>query len=116
MTGEERFLPGNRPEDSGRFNRYNIGGYFDLAWDISKQFLVNATLRTENYSDFGNTFVYKLSSRYKLSDQLTLRASHSTGFRAPTLHQIYTQKAQYSFLGFGGLINISPQARLLGIS
>ncbi|MDA9128230.1 TonB-dependent receptor [Flavobacteriaceae bacterium] len=112
---------GNRPEDSGRFNRYNIGGYFDLAWDISKQFLVNTTLRTENYSDFGNTFVYKLSSRYKLNDQFTLRASHSTGFRAPTLHQIYTQKAQYSFvpgqgIQVGGLINnISPQARLLGI-
>lgn len=112
---------GNRPEDSGKFNRYNIGGYFDLAWDISERFLVNTTVRTENYSDFGNTFVYKLSSRYKLNNQLTLRASHSTGFRAPTLHQIYTQKAQYSFvpgqgIQVGGLINnISPQARLLGI-
>ena len=57
----------------------------------------------------------------KLSDKLTARASISTGFRAPTLHQIYTQKAQYSFvpgqgIQVGGLINnVSTQAKLLGI-
>ncbi len=50
-----------------------------------------------------------------------LRSSILTGFRAPTLHQIYSQKLQYSFVaGQGiqvtGLINnVSPQARVLGI-
>ncbi|MEH0156092.1 TonB-dependent receptor [Limibacter armeniacum] len=113
---------GNTPENSGAFNRYNLGGYFDLAWDITDNFLVNGTIRGENYSDFGNTFVWKLSSRYKMmDDKMTIRASASTGFRAPTLHQIYTQKAQYSFvpgqgIQVGGLVNnVSPQASLLGI-
>ncbi|MDG1572514.1 TonB-dependent receptor [Robiginitalea sp. M366] len=113
---------GNRPENSGKFNRYNFGGYFDLAWDVTEDFLLNGTIRTENYSDFGNAFVWKVSSRYKLADdKLTLRGSLSTGFRAPTLHQIFTQKAQYSFvpgqgIQVGGLVsNVSPQARLLGI-
>ncbi len=101
---------GNSPENSGKFNRYNFGGYFSLDYDVSKDFLLSATVRTENYSDFGNTFVYKLSSRLKLNDNLTARASVSSGFRAPTLHQIYTQKAQYSFvpgsgIQVGGLIN-----------
>jgi iron complex outermembrane receptor protein len=78
-------------------------------------------VRTENYSDFGNTFVYKFSTRYKLTENLTARASISSGFRAPTLHQIYTQKAQYSFvpgqgIQVGGLVNnVSTQAKLLGI-
>ncbi len=113
---------GNRPENSGKWNRYNFGGYFDLLWDINDDFLVNGTVRSENYSDFGNAFVWKVSSRYKfLDDKLTLRASGSTGFRAPTLHQIYTQKAQYSFvpgqgIQVGGLVNnVSPQAKLLGL-
>ncbi|TYP98914.1 iron complex outermembrane receptor protein [Tenacibaculum adriaticum] len=112
---------GNSPENSGKFSRYNLGGYFSLDWDISKAFLVSGTARAENYSDFGSTFVWKLSSRYKLSDKYTLRGSLSTGFRAPTLHQIYTQKAQYSFvpgqgIQVGGLINnVSSQAQLLGI-
>ena len=112
---------GNAPQNSGKFNRYNIGGYFSLDFDVSDAFLLSGTIRSENYSDFGNTFVYKLSSRLKLGDKLTARASVSSGFRAPTLHQIYTQKAQYSFvpgqgIQVGGLINnVSTQAKLLGI-
>lgn len=113
---------GNIPENSGKFNRYNFGGYFDISADITEDFLLNGTVRLEDYSDFGEAFVWKISGRHKfLEDMITLRASISTGFRAPTLHQIYTQKAQYSFVAgqgiqVGGLINnVSPQARLLGI-
>lgn len=112
---------GNSPANSGKFNRYNIGGYFSLDYDVSDAFLLSGTVRTENYSDFGNAFVYKFSSRYKFGDKLILRGSVSSGFRAPTLHQIFTQKAQYSFvpgsgIQVGGLINnVSSQAQLLGI-
>ena len=62
-----------------------------------------------------------MSSRYTVNDAVTVRASASTGFRAPSLHQIYTQKAQYSFIPgqgiqVGGLINnVSREARLLGL-
>ncbi len=112
---------GASPQNSGKFNRYNIGGYLSLDYDVTEAFLLSGTIRTENYSDFGNAFVYKFSSRYKISDAFTLRGSISSGFRAPTLHQIYTQKAQYSFvpgqgIQVGGLINnVSTQAKLLGI-
>ncbi|MDH4070662.1 MAG: TonB-dependent receptor, partial [Ignavibacteria bacterium] len=113
---------GNRPENSGVFNRYNFGGYLDIGYDFTRTFLVSLTLRDEYYGDFGNAFVYKVSSRLKLfEDRITLRGSYSTGFKAPTLHQIYTQRVQYSFVpGQGvqsiGLVNnVSPQARLLGV-
>ena len=113
---------GNAPETSGKFNRYNIGVYLDVAYDITKDFLVNGTVRYENYSDFGDATVWKLSSRYKfLDDKITLRGSVSTGFRAPTLHQIFTQKKQYSFVAGQGIqqtgiiSNVSPEARQLGI-
>ncbi|HEY4628571.1 MAG TPA: TonB-dependent receptor, partial [Flavobacterium sp.] len=113
---------GNTPENSGKWNRYNLGGYFDLAYDFNKNLLVNGTFRYEDYSDFGSAMVWKLSSRYKFyNDKITLRGSVSTGFRAPTLHQIYTQKSQNSFVAgqgiqVNGLINnISAQARSLGI-
>nr|WP_315251475.1 TonB-dependent receptor [uncultured Flavobacterium sp.] len=113
---------GNRPENSNKWNRYNLGIYGDIAYDVTKDFLINGTLRYENYSDFGDATVWKISSRYKfLDDKVTLRGSLSTGFRAPTLHQIYTQKSQYSFVAgqgiqVSGIINnISPQARQLNI-
>jgi iron complex outermembrane receptor protein len=113
---------GNRPENSGKWNRYNLGFYADIAYDVTEDFLLNGTLRHEEYSDFGGATIWKLSTRYKfLDDKITLRGSVSTGFRAPTLHQIYTQKAQYSFVAgqgiqLSGIINnVSPQARILGI-
>ena len=112
---------GNDIKNSGIFNRYNLGGYFSLDYDVSDAFLLSGTVRGENYSDFGNTFVYKFSSRYKLSDKYTMRGSISSGFRAPSLHQIYTEKSQYSFADGGGIDvvglvnNVSPKARELGI-
>ena len=112
---------GNDIKNSGIFNRYNLGAYFSLDYDVSEDFLLSGTVRSENYSDFGDTFVYKLSSRYKLSDKITMRGSVSSGFRAPSLHQIYTEKSQYSFADGGGIDvvglvnNVSPKARELGI-
>ena len=112
---------GNSPENSGKFTRYNFGGYASLNWNPTENLTLDGTIRSENYSDFGNAFVWKLSSAYTISDKYTLRGSVSTGFRAPTLHQIYTQKAQYSFvpgqgIQVGGLVNnVSSQAGLLGI-
>ena len=113
---------GASPENSGKFTRYNFGGYASLSLDPTDAFTMNATIRSENYSDFGNAFVWKVSSAYTINDKYTLRGSVSTGFRAPTLHQIYTQKAQYSFvpgqgIQIGGLVNnVSSQAGLLGIA
>ncbi|MEO8535857.1 MAG: TonB-dependent receptor [Flavobacterium sp.] len=121
-AGADSFA-GNLPENSGKWNRYNVGVYLDVAFDITKDFLVNGTVRHEEYSDFGGATVWKASTRYKfLDDKITFRGSVSTGFRAPTLHQIYTQKSQYSFVpGEGiqvsGIINnVSPQARKLGVN
>lgn len=97
-------------------------GLSEFGFDFTENFLIDATGRLENYSDFGDAFVYKLSSRYKLADdRVTVRGSFSTGFRAPSLHQIYSQKAQYSFVpGQGiqvsGLVNnVSREANLLGV-
>ncbi len=113
---------GNSAENSFISNRYNIGGYLSFGFDITEDFLIDATGRYENYSDFGDAFVYKFSTRYKfLDDKFTLRGSFSTGFRAPSLHQIYTQKAQYSFVPGQGIQvsglanNVSREANLLGV-
>jgi iron complex outermembrane receptor protein len=112
---------GNMPENSGKFNRYNIGFYASASLDITKDWLAEGTIRYEDYSDFGSKAVWKLSSRYKFADdKVTLRGSASTGFRAPTLHQIYTQKVQSSFGGGGiqleGIINnVSSAARQNGV-
>ena len=114
-------FPGINSINDGANSRINLGAYVDLSYDITEDFLINGTVRSEKYSDFGNANVYKLSSRYKfLNDKIVARGSYSTGFRAPTLHQIYAQSTQASFVdGFvqlSGLFNnLSAQARALGI-
>eukprot|EP01136_Pigoraptor_vietnamica_P008492 Opistho-1_new@2879 len=120
-SGADSFQ-GNTPENSGKYNRYNIGGYFDVAYDITKDLLLNGTVRYKNYSDFGGASVFKLSSRYKFADdKVNLRASYSTGFRAPSLHQNYTEKSQSSFQAGGAIVvtglinNVSTSARINGI-
>jgi iron complex outermembrane receptor protein len=47
----------------------------------------------------------------------TLRGSVSTGFRAPTLHQIYTQRHNIQLVKteVSGIINNVSPARLLGV-
>lgn len=114
-------FPGLNKLNAGTNQRFNIGGYVDISYDITKDFLLNGTFRTEKYSDFGPANVWKLSTRYKFNDdKVVLRGSYSTGFRAPSLHQIYAQSIQAAFVGgtiqLSGLFNNrSSQARLLGI-
>lgn len=122
VKGGADSFPGTRSNNASKNTRYNVGGYLGLSYDITENFLIDATIREERYSDFGNTFVYKVSSRVKLlDDMLTLRASYSTGFRAPMLHQIYLQIAQQSFVPGEGIQtkgifnNNSLQAKLLGV-
>lgn len=114
-------FPGIRTENATTNSRFNFGAYTDASWDITKDFLVDGAIRAEHYSDFGDAFVWKLSSRYKLADdRFVIRGSASTGFRAPTLHQIYDQSTQASFVAgtiqLSGLFNnYSQQAFLLGV-
>lgn len=114
--------PGINQPNALKANRFNMGGYLDVSYDLTEALLFNGTVREEYYSDFGNAFVWKISGRAKLADDvLTLRSSISTGFRAPSLHQINLQIAQQSFVpGQGiqtkGIVNNhSPQAHLLGV-
>ena len=79
--------------------RSNYGIYGGSIVDVSKDFVVDATARYEKYSDFGNAVIGKLSGKLKVNEELTLRSSLSSGFRAPSLAQIYTEKNQYSFSG-----------------
>ncbi len=115
-------FPGIAASNAKKSNRFNFGGYLGFGFDITKDFLIDLTARTEKYSDFGNAFVWKASTRYKFADdKVTLRASISTGFRAPSLHQINLQLSQASFVPGQGIQNKgifnnnSSQARLLGV-
>lgn len=120
-TGSESF-GGFRPENASNDYRSNLGIYTDITADITEDFLLGGALRYENYSDFGSNVSWKFNTRYKtLNDNLAIRGSLSSGFRAPSLHQIYytaitTTLTENGIQQNGILNNADPALRALGIS
>jgi iron complex outermembrane recepter protein len=53
-------------------------------------FDVDASIRYDHYSDFGSTVNPKVLATWRVSDMLSLRASYNEGFRAPTLHNVFS--------------------------
>ena len=125
ITGEFRpggsqGFPGYSPANEVDESRTNISLYADSELDITESFLVSVAGRFEKYSDFGSTTNGKLSSRLKLSDNINLRGSFSTGFRAPSLAQIYYNLRFTNFVGGRALetvlsSNNSPVTASFGI-
>ena len=78
---------GFSPDSAGAFSRRNYAIYGDVSNQVSEDLLVQGALRYENYSSGLDTTNYKLAFNYQLTDDIALRGSHSTGFRAPTQGQ-----------------------------
>ncbi|KFF00800.1 TonB-dependent receptor [Chryseobacterium formosense] len=118
--GGSQVFPGFRPENALSKGRNSVALYVDTELDITDKWLVSGALRYENYSDFGSTFNYKLATRYKITDNINFRAAHSTGFRAPSLQQMYFNSTSTQFVGgvpfeVGTFSNDSKAAQILGI-
>lgn len=110
------FLPGNAVNS----HRNSVAAYGDVEVNFTNWFLLDGAIRYENYSDFGSTFNYKLASRIKLADDFNFRFAGSTGFRAPSLHQIYYNVTSQLYTNgeiveTGTFSNTSEIAELLGI-
>ncbi|MBK6483149.1 MAG: TonB-dependent receptor [Chitinophagaceae bacterium] len=87
--GGSQGFPGFRPANEVDETRTNVGGYVDVEIDLTDDFMIDAAIRAESYSDFGGTINGKLAARYAISNNFALRGSVSTGFRAPSLAQVY---------------------------
>ncbi len=90
-------FPGFRPDNEVSETRDAFSAYADAEFDVGEMLLLSPAVRYENYSDFGNTFNGKLSARAALSDSFALRGSASTGFRAPSMQQIYFNNISTQF-------------------
>ena len=119
--GSDSFA-GIKPEEAGEWDRNNFAAYAGLDFDVSDDLLLGAAGRYEDFSDFGDNFSWKVFGRQKLGDKGAFRASYSTGFRAPTLHQRYLTNSQYIIVAGssepllqGTLANNSQAVQDLGV-
>ncbi|WP_086476824.1 TonB-dependent receptor [Arenibacter amylolyticus] len=97
--GGSQGFPGYGPANEVNRSRSNISLYADGEFEFSEPFLLSAAARFENFSDFGSTLNGKLAARLKASDKVNIRGSVSTGFRAPSLAQIYYNLRFTNFIG-----------------
>ena len=97
--GGSQGFPGYSPANEVDRSRSNLSLYADAEFDLSEKFLLSAAARFENFSDFGSTLNGKLAARLKASDNVNIRGSLSTGFRAPSLAQIYYNLKFTNFVG-----------------
>ncbi len=88
QAGAQGF-PGFQPTDETNAQRVNWGTYADAELDVNKHWMFSGAIRAERYNDFGWTGNWKLASRVKVTDKVIIRGSVSTGFRAPSLPQVY---------------------------
>ncbi len=118
--GGAQVFPGFRPENEVDAIRSSVAFYTDLEIDLSKELFAELAYRFEDYSDFGTTNNFKLASRLKVNDMFTIRGAASTGFRAPSLHQINFNSTATLFVDgipneVGTFSNNSRVAHILGI-
>ncbi len=118
--GSSQGFPGYSPANEVNESRTNFSLYTDAELDITERLMVSGAVRFENYSDFGSTINGKLASRLKLSDHINMRGSISTGFRAPSLAQVYYNLRFTNFNASGATEvllapNDSPVTRAFGI-
>ena len=116
LDGGAQGYPGFTPTDAGTHRRHVAAVYVDLAVHPLRRLLIDAAGRYEHYSDFGSATIGKLTGRYALTRRLAVRATVSSGFRAPTLAEEYYSSTNVTpTSAFVQLPPNSPGGRLLGL-
>jgi iron complex outermembrane receptor protein len=112
--------------DAASLDRKVLGAYVDVEGQVTEKFQAGVAVRTEHYSDFGDTTNGKLSMRYDFTPQIAARATASTGYRAPSLVQSGLSSFSVQVVeqppGSGNFVEVqqrtlradSPEAALLG--
>ena len=118
--GGSQGFPGFQPADEVDETRTNLAGFVDLELDLTPRVTLGGAARFKDYSDFGTTLNGKLAARVEATEGLAFRGSVSTGFRGPSLAQIYFNSTFTDFVAgvpVDKLIarNQSPITRTLGI-
>ncbi len=99
-------FPGFRPKNEVNESRHAFSFYTDAEMFVDNlgvfdQVMVSPAVRYEHYSDFGHTINGKLATKLDFSRTLAVRGSMSSGFRAPSMQQLYFNNVSTQFNSAG---------------
>lgn len=98
-------FPGFKPEHAGEFERSNVAAYIDIEAYLTDNLRIGTAIRYEDFSDFGTTTNSKLTAHWQANDNVALRGSVGTGFRAPTVGQSNASNVSTSLNQAGLLVD-----------
>jgi len=118
-------FPGFQPSNEVDRFRNSLSVYAGLETQFSDRFQIDLAGRYEDYSDFGTTFIGKVATRLVVAKNFSFRGAVSSGFRAPSLNQIWFSNVSTQFVidNSGNLVpkqvltanNQSPITKAFGI-
>ena len=94
------FSPDNEVDES----RDSYSAYIEVSADLTDRINAQAAGRYENYEGFGGVFTWKFAALARLVDGVNVRGSVSTGFRAPSMQQLYFNSTSTQFVDVMGMV------------
>ncbi len=115
LLGGSQAQVGLLPSEAGPHSRVVYSVYAEPSTHITDAWQVDVAGRYEHYTDFGNTYNGKISTRYDIDSHVAVRGTISSGTRAPSLaDEFYSALAVGPDSASGTLAADSASARLLG--
>ncbi|SFC96120.1 TonB-dependent receptor plug domain-containing protein [Pseudoalteromonas denitrificans] len=117
---------GTAPMQSVDESRSVISFYLDVETEITEDLIVSGALRYDDYDGFGDSTNFKLAGNWAITEDIAIRGAMSTGFRAPSMQQLYTDNISTQFISdpnggdqiavqIGTFRNDSDLAKAIGI-
>lgn len=75
-----------------------ISFYVDAETEISEDLIVSGAVRYDDYEGFGDSTNFKLAANWSITDDVAIRGAMSTGFRAPSMQQLYFNNISTQFV------------------
>jgi vitamin B12 transporter len=103
LPGEELILGAQDQNDSltttgEYFTQQDRAVYGELESSLFNHFFVASNIRYDEYSDFGSAFTYRIAPAYIFPETGTkIKGSYGTGFKAPTLSQLFQDFPAFDF-------------------
>jgi iron complex outermembrane receptor protein len=79
-------------------SRHVFSVYTDTEAQLTENLILSAAIRYDNYDGFGDSSNIKLAANWSVTEELALRSAISTGFRAPSMQQLFFNNISTQFV------------------